>query len=115
MKLEFIGWNRTILKHKHTIKPVTESKKGYYPTSKGPLVWQEAMRVLGKIEATSLTGDYLVTFSLEDSELKSWLLAYAKSAPEETLKLIAEAQAEALIALATKPVIDSDSKASENA
>lgn len=98
MKLEFTGWSRTVFKHKHNVQPVSQ-KGGFRPEGDGPIKWHKPLCAAGKLDGLSLSGDFLVQIEFEEAELRSWLLAYSKGSPEAALRLISEAQAEAIIAL----------------
>ena len=99
MKLTFRGWSREVNVHTHPVTPVSQNKKAYVTEAMGPVKWDDASTVLGRIDDVKLTGSFLVEVSMEQAELTSWLKAFAKEHPESALKLIAEAQAEALLAL----------------
>lgn len=64
--------------------------------------WHEGLCAYGKVENLSLSGSFLIQFEFEQAELKSWLLRFAESNPAEALRLMSEAQAEAMIALAAR-------------
>ncbi|WP_165678216.1 hypothetical protein [Metapseudomonas otitidis] len=99
MKIVFEGWKRVVRTHTHNVYPVKETADEYIASSKGPIKWDGPLHAKGKVKNLSLTGDFMLTFSFEPEELQSWLLAYAQENPEAAIRLIAEAQAEAIIAL----------------
>ena len=98
MKLSFQGWSREMTIHQHKVGGIELLNKRYRPA--GELVtWHSALSARGKVTNLALNGSFLVTFNFEENELTSWLTAFAKEKPEEALRIIATAQAEALIAL----------------
>jgi hypothetical protein len=101
MKVVFRGWGREIHAHKHAVKQVTHSSKGF-SEKKGPLVWNSGLKAYGKFEGLALSGAFLAEFEFDQAELKDWLMKFAESNPAEALRIIAEAQAEALISLSTQ-------------
>lgn len=105
MKMELNGWSRSVVTHRPKVVPVKREPKGYTASTMkpGPIVWHAPLRASARLENLNLTGDFLLDMAFEEAELRSWLLAYAKGSPEQTLRLIAEAQAEALISMFEKP------------
>lgn len=99
MKLIFRGWDREVKEHVHELTPVQFKNNGYKPGSKGSVDWHSAKTAFAKAEGLSLTGNFLVEINMEPKELGNWLSIYAKEQPEKALVIIAQAQAEALIAL----------------
>ncbi len=101
MKLEFRGWQREVTVHEHQLSPVTEKDDGSFTAGKpGESVdWISPLEAYAKISDTALTGAFLVKISFEAEELRNWLLAFASVEPEEAIRYLAEAQAEAVIAL----------------
>lgn len=98
MKLEFLGWTRAVHLHKHAVRPVARATRGYR-AKPGPITWEKGLEAVGKVEGLSLGGDFLVRFSFEEEDMKSWLLSYAAAQPQAALRLMGIAQAEAMIAL----------------
>ncbi len=105
MKMELNGWARSKVTHRPNVVPVKREPKGYTASTMkpGPIVWHAPLRASARLESLNLSGDFLLDMTFEESELRSWLLAYAKGNPEQALRLIAEAQAKALIAMCEKP------------
>lgn len=103
MKLTFRGWNRQVYSHGHKVSPIKSGSKRRYPLGEPgePLQWVDAKLARGRVDNLGLTGDFLVDFEFEEEELKNWLLAYAREQPGAAIRLLGEAQAEAIIALAT--------------
>ncbi|MCU1736240.1 MULTISPECIES: hypothetical protein [unclassified Pseudomonas] len=99
MKLTLRGWGREMTQHHHTLKPVANEAKGYRPLSSGPVFWHDALSAYGKIEKASLSGSFLVEMKFEQTELENWLTQFSRERPAEALRIIAKAQAEAIIAL----------------
>lgn len=99
MKIKLRGWEREVVQHEHSVKPVRHGSDGYQALKAGPLLWHDANSAYGKVDKLSLTGAFLVKFEFEDAELENWLIAHAKKNPADALRLVAKAQAEAIIAL----------------
>ena len=99
MKLTMRGWGREVTQHHHLVKPVTNESKGFRPQSQGPIFWHDALTAYGKIEKASLSGAFLVEMKFEEIELENWLTQFSKLKPAEALRMMAKAQAEAIIAL----------------
>lgn len=100
MKLEINGWGRSVETHRRDVIPVTKKDKYTYPAEAyGALTWFNSTTAYGKVRDLKLTGNFLFKFNFEVDELRNWLMVSAKADPEATLRLILEAQAEALIAL----------------
>jgi hypothetical protein len=99
MKVTFRGWEREVHAHNHVLKPVKHTSQGFVESKKGSLSWHDGLSAYGKIERVSLTGSFLAEFEFDQAELRSWLLKFAESNPAEALRLMSEAQAEAIIAL----------------
>ena len=98
MKMVFRGWGREVKTHEHEVAPV--EYKGDYRVKQGrSLDWADPFTALGKVEDLSLSGSFLVEFEFDPRELRSWLQVYAKSEPAAALRLVSEANAEAVIAL----------------
>ncbi|QKK98379.1 hypothetical protein GEV38_21495 [Pseudomonas sp. 13159349] len=106
MKLTLRGWGRETTQHHHLVKPVANETKGYHPKAQGPIFWHDAVTAYGKIEKAALSGSFLVEMKFEDIELENWLTQFAKLKPEEALRMISRAQAEAIIALHTSAGVD---------
>lgn len=100
MRIQFRGWQREVNEHIHEVIPVALRRDRYSPQNKGTLEWHNDKVVYGKIENVALSGSFLVEFRMDPRELESWLTKYAKANPEEALRIIAKAQAEAVISLA---------------
>ena len=103
MKLNFRGWGREVKPHTHTVTPVKYSSGKYVPESGQPLTWNGPFNALGKVNHLSLSGAFLVEFTFEEQELRNWLTEYVKAHPASAVRLLAHAQAEALIALNATP------------
>ena len=104
MKMTFRGWQREVTLHKHSVVPVDASTGKYVAkTINEPMTWNDSATAFGKVKNLSLSGSFLVEFAFEQTELKSWLEAYAKEHPAELLRMLAPIQTEALITL-TKTV-----------
>ncbi len=99
MNMIFDGWARSVHIHKHPIKPLEKMKKGYTFKAPGPLTWQSPLIAVGKIENLKLSGDFMVHLQFEQEELRNWLISFSTAHPAEALRLVADAQAEAMIAL----------------
>ena len=102
IKVILRSWDREVHAHKHIVKPVEHTANEFVEGKKGPLRWHEGLCAYGKVENLSLSGSFLIQFEFEQAELKSWLLRFAESNPAEALRLMSEAQAEAMIALAAR-------------
>ena len=100
MKITFRGWRREVYTHEHPIRPIPSTTSSSPLESGVPVQWCSGLQARGKIEDLGLTGDFLVIFDFEAEELRSWLSQYVASAPEDAVRLLAEMQAEASIALA---------------
>lgn len=101
MKLTFRGWKREVTPHSHKVAPVEHKVGRYYAQQiDQPITWNGPLSALGKINSLGLSGNFLVEFSFEREELKSWLEQYAQSNPEDTLRLLAPIAAEATIRVA---------------
>jgi nitrogen regulatory protein PII-like uncharacterized protein len=104
VKMMFEAWGRMVMRHYHKVRPVKWVNNKYTPSEPDePLVWVDSLKALGKVNDLGLTGDFLVEFKFELEELKNWLKEYVKAEPEAAIRLLAEMQAEAMIALARKP------------
>ncbi|WPH22306.1 hypothetical protein [Variovorax paradoxus] len=104
MQLTFRGWNRVQTLHTHAVTPVrigADSRLRPHPNR--ALIWDDATSTYGKVSDLSLGGSFLVHFQFEQADLEGWLAEFAKSQPEEALRLLAKIQAEALIHLAKPP------------
>lgn len=108
MKITFRGWNRQVMVHEHSVKPVPGTYVRH-PVGKAgsPIQWSSALQANGKIDDLHLGGDFHVQFDFGAAELRNWLTKYAAEEPEAAIRLLAEMQAEATIALA-KPATDVD-------
>jgi hypothetical protein len=104
MKMQFRGWKREEKVHNHAVAPIKISDSGtYMPQEPGPMIWNGPFQAFGKVSSLALTGSFLVEFTFEEKELRDWLAKYVKARPESAVRLLAEAQAEALIALNATP------------
>ncbi|MDR6887866.1 MULTISPECIES: hypothetical protein [Variovorax] len=104
MKLTFRGWQRATTLHSHPVTPVRKAAGGGIRTeSNKALIWDDATSAYGKVNNLTLGGAFLVHFQFEQADLEGWLAQFAKSNPEEALRLLAKVQAEALIHLAKAP------------
>ena len=99
MKMVFRGWGREVVTHNHPVTPVVEGKKYTALTKSTTLDWNGPLSALGKVSKLQLTGSFLVELNFEADELKNWLKQYVKSHPEDSIRLLAEMQAEAIIEL----------------
>lgn len=103
MKLVFRGWRREVTEHNRSVIPVTHANNVYSPgETDDPLTWTSALQAFGKINDLALTGSFLVEFSFEQEELRNWLRQFVMSKPEAAIKLLAEMQGEAFLALVRK-------------
>lgn len=102
MKLQFRGWRRQVTAHNHEVVPVTCS--GNYQAGEfgDPLTWNSALDAFGKVDDLALSGSFLVQFSFEQDELRNWLQTFVQSKPEAAIRLLAEMQGEAILALAQR-------------
>jgi hypothetical protein len=102
MKLIFNGWSRTVYTHEHDVLPIKGGPNRRAPIGKAnePLCWDNTLSARGRINNISLTGDFLVEFQFEASELRNWLSLYVKESPKDAIRLLAEMQGEAMINLA---------------
>ena len=103
MKLNFRGWKREVTPHTHTVTAVKFISGKYTPQTGEPLSWSGPFQAFGKVNNVSLSGSFLVEFTFEEQELQSWLAEYVKAHPASAVRLLAQAQAEALIALNATP------------
>lgn len=105
MKMELNGWSRSVTTHRPKVIPVDRALRGIgaKKLKPGPIKWHTPFCASACLEGLNLTGDFLLDVTFEEAELRSWLLAYAKGQPEQALRIIAEAQAEAIIAMQPKP------------
>lgn len=109
MKLVFKGWKREVTPHSHPVAPVKNANSKYFPGNTGqPLTWDGPFRALGKVNKLALSGAFLVEFTFEEQELRNWLQEYVKANPEAAIRLLAHAQAEAVIALNVQPPVASE-------
>lgn len=105
MKLTFRGWQRVTTLHSHPVTPVRVGPGGGIRTeSNRALIWKDATSAYGKVSNLALGGSFLVNFQFEQADLEGWLTEFAKSNPEEALRMMAKAQTEAIIQLAKPPV-----------
>ena len=101
MKLLFRGWGREVKEHNHEVIPVAYLNNAYHPGETGdPLSWHSALNALGKVDGLVLSGSFLLKFSFEQEELRNWLRKFVQSKPEAAIRLLAEMQGEAILALA---------------
>ncbi len=103
MKMNFRGWKREVTQHTHTVTSVKYISSKYTPDPGQPLSWSGPFQALGKLNNISLSGSFLVEFTFEEQELRSWLAEYVKAHPASAVRMLAQAQAEALIALNATP------------
>lgn len=96
MKMKLIGYNHRDKTHDHTVFP-------NMPDRKGLLMWEGPLRAKGRLKDLALNGSYTVEFIFEQEELRYWLQEFVEAKPEEAIKLLAEMQAEAILALNQKP------------
>ena len=102
--MTFKGWKREVKEHAHNVTPVPQNgtyrSRRYTPKAVGgPLTWRDPLSALGKVNDLALTGTFLVEFTFEPQEIRNWLTEYVKGHPADALRLLAQAQAEAVIAL----------------
>ena len=101
MKMLFKGWKREVMDHNHDVIPVTSTNKMFHPGEiDEPLTWTTALQALGKVNDLALNGSFLVRFTFEQEELRNWLRQFVHSKPEAAVRLLAEMQGEAILALA---------------
>ncbi len=101
MKMLFKGWKREVMDHDHDVIPVKVSNNTYYPGEiDEPLTWHGPLHAFGKISDIALNGSFLVTFTFEQKELRNWLREFVKAKPEAAVRVLAEMQGEAILALA---------------
>lgn len=103
MKLLFKGWKREVRDHDHDVIPVKHLASSYEPGEVGdPIEWTDSLQAFGKLEGLALSGSFLVQFSLEQAELRNWLSKFVRAKPEAAVRLLAEMQGEAVLALAKR-------------
>lgn len=103
MKMYFRGWAREVMGHRHDVVPVTHDETGYTPgKTESPLSWTTWQQAFGKVDDLALNGSFLVEFNFEQEELRNWLQQFVISKPDAAIRLLAEMQAEAILALAKK-------------
>jgi hypothetical protein len=102
MKITFKGWSREIKEHVHFVKPIQNTGTSLRPSLGGPLTWDGALHAHGKIDNLNLGGAFLVEFDFEDKELENWLSVYVKTNPENAIRMLSVAHAEAVVALFNK-------------
>jgi hypothetical protein len=96
MKMRLIGYNHRDKIHDHPVYPDM-------PDRKGLLMWDGPLQAKGRLKDLALNGSYTVEFIFAEEELRYWLLEFVEAKPEEAIKLLAEMQAEAILALSRKP------------
>jgi hypothetical protein len=92
MKMRLIGYNHREKTHDLTVIPDI-------PDRKGLLMWDGPLHAKGKLKDLALNGSYTVEFIFEQEELRYWLQEFVEAKPEEAIRLLAEMQAEAILAL----------------
>lgn len=94
--------------HSHDVLPITGGGQHRHPIGNAgePVQWDDSKRVRGRVNGLGLSGDFLVELEFVPQELKSWLSAFAREHPVDALRLLSEAQADAIIALSSKPRAD---------
>ena len=102
MKVKFRGWKREVTEHEHVVLPVKEKKDKSFESGKGLINWKSSSEALGRIKGLKLSGDFLVEFDFDESELKNWLREYIKDKPEDAVRLLAEMHGEAICTLCSK-------------
>jgi hypothetical protein len=104
MKMLFRGWQREVVHHYHDVTPVTKTESGNFKPGEAddPLTWNSAFKAYGKLENLALSGSFLVEFSFEQKELREWLREFVQAKPESAVRLLAEMQGHAIIALARR-------------
>lgn len=101
MKVELEGLTRSMYKHRPKVQPlIREPGRSPRALPPGPIQWSGPLRASLILRNLSLSGDFKTDLFFEEEEFRNWLLAYAKGEPEKALRFLAEAQAEAQIALA---------------
>jgi len=103
MELIFHGRLRTMYSHRH---PVTPGSYGKKPGA--PLKWETANTARGRIDDVGLSGNFHVRFEFKDAELRNWLSAYIAEKSRESLALLSEMQAAAIVALIDQQSGDQD-------
>lgn len=99
MRITFRGWRRQVYAHTVEVVPVAKSKYGggYIPVSgRKSLSWSNERTAFGKVSDLSLSGAFLAELQFTDTELKNWLTRYLIEKPEDALRIIAAAQADAI-------------------
>ena len=97
MDMQFRGWSREKTVHNHAVLPVSLKDAQYVASNLNePICWNSSTRAFGKISNVALTGDFLVRYTFQPSELRSWLLQYVSDCPESAIKLLCEMQGEVL-------------------
>lgn len=104
MKLIFEGWDKVkVGPHEHVVTPLSLVDGKLAPDkTPGPITWTGPLEASGRVTGLGLSGNFLVEFNFEPEELKNWLKEYVKAEPEAALRLLAEMQAEAILALTQK-------------
>lgn len=100
MRFLFRGWRREVLKHRHDVRPVRFNGREFLcvPGAES-VVWHGGLKAYGKLDGVALNGDFLVEFEFDQKELENWILKFADEHPEQAIKILSNAHAEALIAL----------------
>ena len=109
MKITFLGWSRIVKgAHTHVITPVSFDGNTYTPDDDGGthLDWHTSECSYGRIEDLSLSGAFLMKIEWDDIELKNWLKRFVAEKPESAIGILAEMQAEAVLALFRKTQIN---------
>ena len=97
METQFRGWKREKTVHNHIVLPVSYSNGQYIAGSiNDQICWDSSTQFFGKITNVALSGDFLVRYTFQPSELRSWLLRYAVDNPEIAIKLLCEMQGEVI-------------------
>ena len=104
MKITFKGWRREKKIHARQIAPIEALADGNQQIVKNrtDLRWHGPFAAYGRVSGLALSGAFLVEFNFEEVELKNWLSTYCKARPESAIRLLAAAQAEAIVALTSK-------------
>jgi hypothetical protein len=111
MKMRFEGWQRQVIAHNHDVIPVTLSNSKFIPgEADDPLTWHAALGAFGKVNDLALSGSFLVTFTFSQEELRNWLQQFVQHKPEAAVRLLAEMQGEAIIALAKQTEVRASEK-----
>ncbi len=63
------------------------------------MIWHSATSTRGKVEGLALSGDFSLRVEFEPEELRNWLSIFVRERPEESVRLLAEMHAEAIVAL----------------